>query len=167
MSSQEHKEKASSVEINFSILTVSDTRDLSSDKSGTFLKNAIAGAGHYLIDHKVVKDEPTEILDFINEASSKSNLIITTGGTGISTRDTTVDAVLSVLEVEVPGFGELFRALSYEEIGSAAILSRSTAGIFNETLIFCLPGSLNAVTLAANKIIIPEIRHLIWELLYK
>lgn len=164
---KDHKSLASSTVIAFSVLTISDTRTIETDSSGKLIVSGLSSAGHQKVEHCIVKDDSKDIVDTLTRLSSDCQLIITTGGTGVSRRDNTIDALLPIFEIEIPGFGELFRILSYEEVGAAAILSRATAGIFNQTAIFCLPGSTNAVNLALDKIILPEIQHLLWELLVK
>lgn len=146
-----------------SVLTISDSRTLSTDKSGDLIVRHVVAAGHIVLSRHIVRDEPSEIskavLAFLN--TSELDVIILTGGTGITSRDRTPEAIRPLLEVEMPGFGELFRLLSYEEIGPAAMLSRAFAGRAGRVVIFALPGSTAAVRLAMEKLIIPELGHLV------
>jgi len=132
--------------LNCAVLTVSDTRTLDSDTSGRFLCDAVTEAGHMLGNRQLVPDDRYELRAVISRwiADPAVEVIITTGGTGFTGRDTTPDAVLPLLDVEIPGFGELFRQLSYQEIGTSTVQSRAVAGIANNTLIFCVPGSTGA-----------------------
>jgi len=167
MSTKEHRQKADDLAVEFSVLTISDTRSAETDSSGRYILDTLQKLGHNQIGYRLVKDEAEEIAAAISQLSAKSEILITTGGTGISRRDTTVDVAKSMIESEIPGFGEIFRVLSFEEVGAASMLSRATAGILNSCILFCLPGSLNAVKLATNKLIAPEAQHLVWELLRK
>ncbi len=144
------------------LLTVSDTRDETTDKSGQLMRSHLTEAGHTISHYQIIKDEPEQIALLVRTLAIRSDVqaIILNGGTGIAARDTTFDAIAPLLEKELPGFGEIFRQLSYAEIGSRAIASRATAGIHNHTLIFSLPGSSKAVKLALEKLILPELRHL-------
>ena len=145
------------------MITISDSRTLQTDHSGELLCTSLAAAGHELVGRCIIPDEPTEIAAKVCElsASEASDVILLTGGTGISPRDRTPEAVQPLLDIELPGFGELFRSLSYAEIGPASILSRALAGRRGKVLIFCLPGSQAAVRLAVEKILIPELPHLV------
>ncbi|EAZ91997.1 MogA/MoaB family molybdenum cofactor biosynthesis protein [Crocosphaera chwakensis] len=144
------------------IVTVSDTRTPESDRSGQLLKQRLTEAGHQIINYDILKDEPHSIITHVQQLKEENriNVIILNGGTGIAPRDTTYDALEGLLEKNLPGFGELFRYLSYQEIGSRAMASRAIAGIYNNILIFSLPGSSNAVKLALDKLILPELIHL-------
>ncbi len=150
------------------MLTVSDTRQADNDAGGKLIIDALKQAGHAVSDYTIVRDEPDLIEHQLkswltSESAPPINAIITTGGTGIAQRDTTVEVVRRLLDKELEGFGELFRMLSYEQVGAAAMLSRAVAGLAGETLIFTLPGSPNAVRLAMEKLIIPELPHMVWE----
>jgi len=153
------------VKANFAVLIVSDTRNKITDESGKIAKELIRNAGHTVLAHKIIRNNKSLIQTTVKEMlrNPKINVIITSGGTGISKRDMTVDAVSELLYKKVEGFGELFRKLSYEEIGEAAMISRATAGTVDGKLIFCLPGSKNAVELALGKIILPGLGHIIKE----
>ena len=163
-STQEHREQAPDT-INCAIVTVSDTRTAETDKSGQIIRDYLTEAGHTIIDYRIVPDEPDQIGPLLDELASRddSDAIVFNGGTGISTRDTTFDVVDRMLEKRLDGFGELFRWLSWYEIGPAAMLSRATAGTYKNTLVFLTPGSSNAVKLAMEKLIAPEVAHMVFE----
>lgn len=149
------------------IITVSDTRDKETDKSGQAIKGFLEGNDHLLQDYVIVKDEKEEINKAIQQglANVQVEVILLNGGTGIAKRDVTIEVVQSVIEKEMPGFGELFRYLSYQyDIGSAAILSRATAGVARDTAIFAMPGSTGAVKLAMERLVLPELIHVITEI---
>ncbi len=152
--------------VNGAVITVSDTRSPSTDKSGQLIKELLENAGHYLSFYAVIKDETEQIREIIEDLSQglDVDVVIVNGGTGIAPRDTTYDAIEGLLEKTLPGFGELFRWLSYQEIGSRAIASRAVAGVYGGKLIFSLPGSSNAVKLAMEKLILPELIHLVKQL---
>lgn len=173
-SANQHRKHAQGKSARCAVLTVSDTRIAESDTGGKLIIDALKQAGHSVTDYTLVKDDPKQIeaqlrswLALSDQPPATSHqppdLIITTGGTGIARRDTTVEVVRRLLDKELEGFGELFRMLSYAEVGPAAMLSRAVAGLAGETLIFTLPGSPNAVRLAMEKLIIPELPHMVWE----
>lgn len=147
------------------VLTISDTRTDATDTSGAAIVSMLTAAGHTIAGRRIVKDDPAAIRGTVSDAvaSGDNDAVITTGGTGISVRDGTYEALSSLFDRRLDGFGELFRALSYQEIGSAAMLSRATAGIAGRCAIFVLPGSENAVRLAMEKLILPEIGHVVRE----
>ncbi|MBD2496171.1 molybdenum cofactor biosynthesis protein B [Nostoc sp. FACHB-280] len=149
--------------VTCAIVTVSDTRTPETDKSGQLIKQLLLGANHSIAAYTIIKDEPTQIQEQIESLGQHANLdaIIFNGGTGIAPRDTTYDAIEKLLEKTLPGFGEIFRFLSYQEIGSRAIASRAVAGVYQNKLIFSLPGSSNAVRLGMEKLILPELTHLV------
>lgn len=157
-----HPDRPDQPAVACALLTVSDTRTPETDKSGQLMQAQLTAAGHRVSHYQIVKDEPEQIAALVQRLASQSDIqaIILSGGTGIAPRDTTYDAIAHLLEKELPGFGEIFRQLSYAEIGSRAIASRAVAGICNATLIFSLPGSSKAVALAMEALILPEIRHL-------
>lgn len=166
MSVHEHKQEAPKT-VNCAVLTVSDTRTLETDKSGAIIKELLINKGYSILYHEIVKDEYTEIQRVIREVDQNRNIeaLIINGGTGITFRDTTFEAVSSMLDKELPGFGELFRYLSYEkDIGPAAMLSRAIAGVRGTTAVFSTPGSSGAVTLAMKELILPELAHVIREI---
>jgi molybdopterin adenylyltransferase len=167
MSADEHRLKAESQgSVPLAIVTVSDTRTPETDTSGQIIRTLAESAGHRIVGHRIVKDEPVQVEAALEEfAASEARLIIFNGGTGISQRDRTYDVISRKLEKTLPGFGELFRMLSYEQVGAAAMLSRATAGVYRNKVIFSTPGSPNAVQLAVEKLILPEIQHLAWELI--
>ena len=158
--------------VGCAILTISDTRTTETDKGGPLAAQILIEAGHLVVDQCLVKDELQAITDQIKKwiADPQINVILTTGGTGIAPRDTTIEVVRSLLSTELEGFGELFRMLSYQEIDSAAMLSRAIAGLIasnsdtgGDTFIFAIPGSPNAVKLAVEKLIAPQLGHLVWQ----
>ncbi len=148
------------------VITISDTRTEKTDSSGHAIAKFLEQNGHRLMKKVIVPDEPQEIQALLQEgiASEEIQAILCNGGTGISVRDRSYEAIDGILEKHLDGFGELFRMLSYQEIGSAAMMSRATAGIAGNTVIFSTPGSKGAVTLAMEKLILPELGHILWEL---
>ncbi|HQY95093.1 MAG TPA: molybdenum cofactor biosynthesis protein B [Caldilinea sp.] len=166
MSSEAHRKAAQSQgRVPLEIVTVSDTRTPETDVSGKLIRELAEAAGHDIVDYRIVKDEPDEVLRVLNDfAAGPARLIIFNGGTGIGRRDRTYDVISRVIEKPLPGFGEIFRMLSYEQVGAAAMLSRATAGVYRDKVVFSTPGSPNAVQLAMEKLILPEIQHLAWEL---
>lgn len=167
MGHREHERRAQAEaprSIRCGIITMSDTRTAETDTSGAAIREALQAAGHEVTGYAVVKDEPGEIVTLLQRMIADGcRVIITNGGTGIARRDNTYEAIDGLLEKRLPGFGEIFRMLSYQDIGPAAMLSRATAGVYGGTLIFCLPGSTAAVRLALDRLIIPELPHLVWE----
>ncbi|GHH97293.1 MogA/MoaB family molybdenum cofactor biosynthesis protein [Neobacillus kokaensis] len=166
MSTKEHKMQAPKT-VNCKVITVSDTRDKDTDKSGRFMIELLEEAGHQIVDYCVVKDEVEDIKNAILQGAGREDIdvILTNGGTGIAKRDVTIETVQELIDKEIVGFGELFRMLSYQEdIGSAALLSRAIAGVVHNKAIFSTPGSSGAVKLAMNKLILPEIGHVVREL---
>lgn len=148
------------------VLTISDTRTASTDTSGDAIASSLKAAGHAVTGRKLVKDDAHAIRDAVSFAakSGAHDVVITTGGTGLSARDGTPETVSALFDRRIDGFGELFRMLSYAEIGAAAMLSRATAGVIGHTAVFVLPGSENAVALAMERLILPEIGHVVREL---
>ena len=165
MSAGEHKAQAPP-SIGCFVVTVSDTRTEDTDTSGRAIRDLLAAAGHTIIGHVIVRDEPSDVASLLRGRMSDpaTQAIITTGGTGISPRDATYEAVHALLDKQLDGFGELFRMLSFQEIGPAAMLSRATAGSIGRTAVFVLPGSLAAVRLAMEKLIVPELGHVVQQL---
>jgi len=166
MSTKEHKQAAPS-QVRCKVITVSDTRTEDTDKSGKLMKEMLESSGHKIVDYVIVKDEAEPIKDEVLKGCSNPDIdvVLTNGGTGIAKRDVTIETVQSLFDKEIPGFGEIFRMLSYQEdIGSAAILSRAAAGVVNDSAVFSTPGSTGAVRLAMEKLIIPEIGHVVREL---
>jgi molybdopterin adenylyltransferase len=154
------------VVVQCAVLTVSDTRTPATDQSGQLIQQALKQAGHQIIAYNLLPDEPEQIQEQVFNwcQSATIQAVILNGGTGIAPRDTTYDAIEQLLEKTLPGFGELFRSLSYPEIGSRAMASRAVAGVYQGKLIFSLPGSSSAVTLAMEKLILPELSHLVKQL---
>ena len=152
--------------VPIAIVTVSDTRTPDDDVNGAYLREQIAAAGHRVVAYRIIKDEAEQVLAVLDElAAGEARLILFNGGTGISPRDRTYDALSRKLEKVLPGFGELFRMLSYEQVGAAAMLSRAIAGVYRNTVIISTPGSPAAVQLAWEKLIAPELAHLAWEVI--
>jgi molybdenum cofactor biosynthesis protein B len=147
------------------VVTVSDSRTEETDTSGRAAKEMIAAAGHEVAGYRVLKDEPTQVAALIRQIADEqlADVVVTSGGTGISRRDATYEAVAGLLDKRLDGFGELFRMLSYAEIGSAAMLSRAVAGLHKGIVVFATPGSTAAVKLALEKLILPELGHLSFE----
>ena len=164
MGHEEHRHEAPR-SIRIFVVTASDTRGEAEDESGAFLKDAIARAGHALAGYRIVKDEPAELRAALEAAAAAgADAIVVNGGTGIAARDRTYEAVSGMLEKRLDGFGELFRMLSWEEIGAAAMLSRAVAGVWGGRAVFSMPGSKAAVRLAWEKLIGPELGHVVREL---
>jgi molybdenum cofactor biosynthesis protein B len=165
MSVQEHKEKGKK-SIGCFVITVSDTRDETTDTSGQAIKKFLTDEGHQATGYRIVKDEPAQIEALLSQALAQADVdaVIVNGGTGIAPRDGTYEVVSRFLEKKLDGFGEVFRYLSYLDIGSAAIMSRAAAGSARGKILISLPGSRGAVTLAMEKLILPEIRHMVSQL---
>ena len=153
--------------VNACVLTISDTRTVQDDSSGAYLKAQLEAAGHIVTDYQIVKDDPEAIRAALEGwlSGGIARVILTTGGTGIAKRDNTVPVIESLLEITLPGFGELFRQLSYPQVGAAALLSRAVGGLAlgRACLLFALPGSLNAVQTAWQGIFKDELAHLVFE----
>ncbi len=151
--------------ISLGIITVSSTRTKETDISGLIIKDLLSKVNITCNYYDIVPDKKELIIEKLKQALKSVNCIITHGGTGLTYDDCTIEAIRPLFEKEIEGFGEIFRYLSFLEIGSAAMLSRATAGIFENKLIFCIPGSQKAVQLATEKLIIPEIRHILSHIL--
>ncbi|MEE9237203.1 MAG: MogA/MoaB family molybdenum cofactor biosynthesis protein [Thermoplasmata archaeon] len=151
--------------VGFAVITVSDTRTAENDETGHLLRDMLERAGHHQDVYLVVRDRLEEVQGAVREAlqSPGVNLVLLNGGTGISKRDITVEALEPLIDKPLPGFGELFRTISFRDIGPAAMLSRALAGTSRDKLIIALPGSSAAARLATEKLILPELGHLIWE----
>lgn len=167
MSESVHKHRESAPEkVRLAVLTISDTRTPETDTGGDTVQEVMERAGHEIVERAIVRDDApgirTALVDLL--ARPDVDAVVTTGGTGISARDTTYEVVDRMLEKKLDGFGEIFRMLSYEEIGAAAFLSRAVAGAVGAKFVACLPGSRNAVRLAAEKLLVPEISHVVFEL---
>ena len=176
MSADEHQQQATAFARNnpvrCAVLTVSDTRTDQTDRSGPLIRRLLTEPGHTIVHHRIVPDEPPAIAHQIDTwlADTRVQVILTTGGTGIAPRDTTIEVVRRLLTAELEGFGELFRMLSYRDIKAAAMLSRAVAGLVakeseagGDTFIFAMPGSTNAVETAVTQLIVPQLAHLIWQ----
>jgi molybdenum cofactor biosynthesis protein B len=163
MGLSDHRRAAVDI-VRSAVVTVSDTRTEATDASGRAIVELLEGAGHVVESKGIVRDEPEQVRTIVGAHVGRLDAVITTGGTGIAARDSTCDALERLFEKRLDGFGELFRMLSYHEVGSAAMLSRATAGIAQGTVIFVLPGSENAVRLAMTKLIVPELGHIVYEL---
>jgi molybdenum cofactor biosynthesis protein B len=165
MSVAEHKEKGKK-SIRCYVITVSDSRDETTDTSGQTIRSGLSAEGHQTAAYRIVKDEPVQIEELLNEALASADVdaVIVNGGTGIAPRDGTFEVVSRLLEKKLDGFGEIFRYLSYLDIGSAAIMSRAAAGTARGKVLISLPGSKGAVSLAMEKLILPELRHMVSQL---
>lgn len=159
-----HKHAETVKSVRCAVLTISDTRTKETDTSGSLTRDLIEAEGHSLVRYQIVPDDVWQvrkaIVDWLTD--DEVDVVITTGSTGVSPRDVATEAVEPLLDKKLDGFGELFRALSYNEIGSTAIMSRAFAGVANGKVVFCLPGSPNACQLALQRLILPELRHLVW-----
>ncbi len=161
---EQHKSVAPT-ELGCAVVTVSDTRTLETDTGGEALCNGITAAGHRVIERKIIPDDPAPMRPLIIALANRDDVdaILLTGGTGISRRDQTFETIAGLLTKHLPGYGELFRWLSYQDIGSATILSRTIGGLLGTTVVLTMPGSPKAVHLAVEKIIVPELPHLVRE----
>ncbi|WP_027881951.1 MogA/MoaB family molybdenum cofactor biosynthesis protein [Meiothermus rufus] len=150
--------------VRIAIVTASDTRTPQTDTNYHYLKPEIEALGHQIVGYRIVKDEPDQVAQALEEmVEAGAQIILFNGGTGIAPRDTTYDVLARRIEKPMPGFGELFRMLSYAEVGAAAMLSRAMAGTYRQKVVFSMPGSPNAVRVAWEKLIKPELEHLAWE----
>ncbi|HSC28136.1 MAG TPA: molybdenum cofactor biosynthesis protein B [Vicinamibacterales bacterium] len=163
MSSDAHRADAPR-SVRCFVLTISDSRTAADDTSGRAIVEMLTSAGHEVIGRRIVRDDPAAVRGAVKGQQSTAEVIITTGGTGITTRDGTYEVIAALLDKRLDGFGELFRMLSYQEIGAAAMLSRACAGTMGRTAVFTLPGSEAAVRLAMQRLILPEIGHVVREL---
>jgi len=164
MGHEQHEREARAA-VRIFVVTASDSRREEEDESGAFLRDAAVRAGHQLVGYLLVKDDPAELRAALEAAAGAgAEAVVVNGGTGIAARDQTYEAVTAVLEKRMDGFGELFRALSYAEIGSAAMLSRAVAGAWRGRVVFSVPGSPAAVRLAWEKLISPQLGHAVREL---
>ncbi|GAA0600746.1 molybdenum cofactor biosynthesis protein MoaB [Virgibacillus siamensis] len=162
-----HEHKQNNLVVRCMIVTISDTRTEQNDKSGFLITELLENAGHSVSRKEIIRDERPAIEEIMNAGcgDSEIDVIITNGGTGIAGRDVTIETISPLFNKEITGFGELFRMLSYQEdIGSAALLSRAAAGVINHTAVFAIPGSSGAVKLAMNKLILPELSHVVNEI---
>ncbi|NOY42493.1 MAG: MogA/MoaB family molybdenum cofactor biosynthesis protein [Planctomycetes bacterium] len=161
-SAEEHRANSSAC-VRCAVVTVSDTRTLEQDSSGQTMVELLEAEGHRVAERTIVPDEPAVLIELVQRFSQSPEIdaILFTGGTGIAARDQTVDAIASLLTKELPGYGELLRMLSYQEIGAAAMLSRALGGIVDQTVVLTMPGSTAAVRLAMQKLVLPELAHMV------
>jgi len=166
MSYDDHISAAESIVAGCAIITLSDTRTAETDKSGQQIREMLIAASQIVAECRLIRDEPAQLLACLKEFATREDIdvILTNGGTGISQRDQTIDVLQKLIEHELPGFGELFRMLSWGQIGSGAMLSRAIAGTIGNQIIFAMPGSTKAVQLAMEKLILPQLKHLVAEL---
>ena len=164
MSHTEHRAQAPTA-IRCAVLTISDTRTAATDTGGAAIVSLLEAAGHVITSRTIVRDDPADVRFWIERevAADDARILITTGGTGITARDGTFEVASAIIEKPLPGFGELFRMLSFQDIGPAAMLSRACAGRVGRAILVCLPGSEHAVRLAMEKLLIPELGHLVRE----
>jgi molybdenum cofactor biosynthesis protein B len=162
MSATEHKAMAPR-QVRVFVLTVSDTRTDDTDTAGLAICERLKASGHVVAGKAIEKDEPVRVAELVRQQATIADVdaIITTGGTGLTSRDSTFEAIDALLTKRIPGFGELFRMLSYQDIGSAAMMSRACAGTIGRIVVISLPGAEKAVTLAMDKLVIPELAHLV------
>jgi molybdenum cofactor biosynthesis protein B len=162
---EQHRESAPE-KVRVAVLTISDTRTPETDTGGDTVQESLEGAGHEVVDRTIVRDDAVLIRMALLDALARGDVdaVVTSGGTGISARDTTYEVVDRMIEKRLDGFGEIFRMLSYEEIGAAAIMSRAVAGAVGTKFVASLPGSRNAVRLAMGKLLVPELAHVVFEL---
>ncbi len=163
MGTHPHSDKSTG-SVACAAITVSDTRTVDTDGSGALIKQRLADTGHRVSSYEIIPDDPQRLRERVSLLCDQDDcrVVLVTGGTGLTTRDTSYEAVAGLLEKRIDGFGELFRMLSYEQIGPAAMLSRAVAGISRRTAVFLMPGSTPAVQLAMDKLILPELGHMAW-----
>lgn len=166
MSYRKHIEESSTDPVRCAVLTVSDTRTPETDTSGRRMRELLIEGRHQVVDARILPDEPSKLEELLRQWLGRSDIdaILTNGGTGISRRDQTIGVIEGLLDRVLPGFGELFRILSWEEIGSGSMLSRAVGGVAGDKLLFALPGSTAAVELGMKKLILPELKHLLNQL---
>jgi len=161
VSQQEHKAAAPDA-VRVAVLTVSDTRTEATDTSGRAIRTLLEAAGHTVVAAAILPDDPDAVTGFVlDQLERDAQVVIATGGTGITSRDSTFEAIDALLDKRLDGFGELFRMLSYHDIGPAAMMSRACAGLARGRVVIALPGSESAVRLAMTTLIVPELRHLV------
>jgi molybdenum cofactor biosynthesis protein B len=162
MGVEEHRKHAVP-SVRCAVLTVSDTRTEATDDAGRILRDGLEAAGHRVVRYAVVRDEIPAVVSAVATVPTPCDVVLVNGGTGLAARDVTLDALDPLFDRRLPGFGELFRALSYRAIGPAAMLSRAAAGVVGGRLVFCLPGAPEAVKLALDRLILPELGHMVAE----
>lgn len=169
MSADRHREISRDTPVSCAVVTVSDTRTEEDDASGDVVKDRLRAAGHPVEFYRIVPDDGEAIRQVLLHLAGRVEVVVTTGGTGVSHRDTTVEVAERLIQKALPGFGELFRTLSFPEVGAAAMLSRATAGLYGPedgpaaTLLFCCPGSPGACRLALDRLITPDLAHVVWD----
>ena len=167
MTFREHEESAEAARptVRCAVITLSDTRTEATDTSGQLIVDGLRDAGHQVAERHIIPDEPALLAPLLERLCNSDGVdaVLLTGGTGIGPRDSTHEVVSGRLDKRLDGFGELFRTLSWEEIGAAAMLSRAVGGIRNGRVVLSMPGSRNAVRLAMEKLVLPELQHLVWE----
>lgn len=169
MSADRHQRLAEGVALACAVVTVSDSRTEETDRSGALVKERLRAAGYPVEFYRIVPDEGEKIRSVLLHLAGQVEVVVTTGGTGISRRDTTIEVAERLIRKPLPGFGEIFRTLSFQEIGPAAMLTRATAGLYGpedgpaETLLFCCPGSPGAAALALDRLILPDLQHVVWQ----
>jgi molybdenum cofactor biosynthesis protein B len=165
MGNHEH-EKLAGASLRVGVMTFTDTRDESSDKSGGILREMLVAAGHSIAGYRIVREDQPQMRQALLEwlQSAEFDAVITNGGTGLTARDSTVEVARSLFNKEMEGFGEIFRLISYHQIGAAAMLSRACAGVAGDKMLICLPGSSKAVRLATARLIVPQLPHMVWEI---
>lgn len=163
-STQQHRATAPQT-VRCAVVTVSDTRTLENDRGGQLLEDSLTAAGHSVTRREIVPDDPNRIRALVEELADATRLdaILITGGTGIAARDQTFETVSGLLTKTLPGYGELFRMLSYADVGAAAMLSRTIGGLIGQVVLLTMPGSPAAVRLALDKLILPELAHVVYE----
>ena len=166
MAYEQHVKDAGSIVARCAVVTLSDTRTESTDKSGRRIRELLEAEGHRLVHYQLIRDDPGPLDDLLGALLARADVdvVLTNGGTGISRRDRTVEVIERRLDQSLPGFGELFRMLSWDQIGSGAMLSRAVGGVANGKPVFAMPGSTAAVELAMTRLVLPELRHLLHEL---
>ena len=166
MAYQEHVSEARQISARCAVITLSDTRTAETDKSGSRIRELLEADGHAVVRSDLIPDDAGRLHALLTEILTGHELdaVLTNGGTGISRRDTTIEVVETHLDQTLPGFGELFRMLSWQEIGSGAMLSRAVGGVARGKLLFSMPGSTGAVELAMSRLILPELKHLVHEM---
>jgi molybdenum cofactor biosynthesis protein B len=163
---EQHIQSSREIVARCAVVTLSDTRTRENDGSGQLIERLLIEAGHQMASYQIVKDDPAELMPILTRLLDDPAIdaILTNGGTGIARRDQTIGAIEKTIDQPLPGFGELFRMLSWQQIGAGAMMSRAAAGIARGKPIFAMPGSSKAVELAMTQLILPQIRHVLWEL---
>ncbi len=162
---EEHRARASKIKVRFCLIVTSDSviEGKRKDEVTPLVKELILSGGHELIGTAVVPNDESKIREALNSFTSMCDVVVISGGTGLGSRDISVDTVKKLCTKDIPGYGELFRYLTFKKYGTAALATRATACIYGQTLIFVTPGSVNAVKMALNELILPEINHLVYE----